>query len=174
MARRWVLFLSMCLMPAFVVTTSAAAVAATTVAVAKVPGAGVVMVDGATGRTLYTLTDSSGHALPCTDACLSAWPALSAGAGTQATAPGLVRGIGTTADGGVTNRGRPLYLFSGDPAAGTANGNGVTSFGGTWKVVKITGKSAKGAKPATAIGQAGSTAAGATTATTNPVQGYGY
>jgi|GEM_PF-2164284 len=146
----------------------------TTVTVAKVPGAGVVLVDGATGRTLYTLTDASGHALACTDVCLSAWPALSAGAGAQATAPHAVRGIGTTTDGAVTAKGRPLYLFSGDPAAGAANGNGVTSFGGTWKVVKITGKAAKQAKPATAIGQAGSAASGATTATTNPAQGYGY
>jgi len=143
----------------------------TTVAAAKVPGAGVVLVDGATGRTLYTLTDASGHALPCTDVCLSAWPALSAGAGAQATAPHTVRGIGTTTDGAVTTKGRPLYLFSGDPAAGTATGNRVTSFGGTWKVVKITGKAAKGAKAATAIGGA---ASGSTTATTNPVQGYGY
>jgi predicted lipoprotein with Yx(FWY)xxD motif len=143
----------------------------TTVAAAKVPGAGVVLVDGATGRTLYTLTDASGHALPCSDVCLSAWPALSAGAGAQATAPHAVRGIGTTADGAVMAKGRALYLFSGDPAAGTANGNGITSFGGTWKVVKITGKAAKRAKPATAIGGA---PGGATTATTNPVQGYGY
>jgi predicted lipoprotein with Yx(FWY)xxD motif len=174
MARRCVLSLSMCLMLAFVFTTSAAAVASTTVAVAKVPGAGAVLVDGATGRTLYTLTDSSGRARPCTGACLSTWPALSAGAGAQATAPSRVRGIGTTADGAVSAKGHPLYLFSGDPAAGTANGNGITSFGGTWRVVRITGKAAKAAKPATAIGQAGSAGGGATTVTTNPVQGYGY
>ena len=82
-----------------------------------------------------------------------------------------MRGIGTTTDGAVTTKGRPLYLFSGDPAAGAANGNGTTSFGGTWKVVKITGTAAKHAKPATAFS---GEASGATTATTNPAQGYGY
>ena len=50
-----------------------------------------------------------------------------------------------------------------------ANGNGVSSFGGTWKVVRVTGKAAKNAKPAKSA--AGS---GATTVTTNPVEGYGY
>jgi predicted lipoprotein with Yx(FWY)xxD motif len=131
----------------------------------------VVLVDGSSGRTLYTLTDATGAAVPCTGACLSAWPALSVGAGAQATAPQGVKNLGATADGGVTYRARPLYLFSGDPAAGNANGNGVTSFGGTWRVVRVTGKAAKAAKLATAIAGA---SGGATTATTNPVQGYGY
>ena len=79
-----------------------------TVAVAKVPGVGAVLVDGATGRTLYTLTDSSGKAVPCADTCLATWPAFSAGAGVQATAPMGVRGIAASADGAVTSKGRPL------------------------------------------------------------------
>ncbi len=141
-----------------------------TVGVAKVPGVGVVLVDGATGRTLYTLTDASGKAVACADACLAAWPALSAGAGVRATAPKGVRGLATTNDGAVTSKGRPLYLFSGDPQAGTANGNGVSSFGGTWKVVRIRGRAAAAAKAAKPAAGAGDT----TTATTNPVEGYGY
>lgn len=151
----------------------AGAASSQTVGVAKVPGVGAVLVDGATGRTLYTLTDSSGKAVACADACLAAWPALSAGAGAQATAPKGVRGVATTTDGAVTSKGRPLYLFSGDPQAGTANGNGVSSFGGTWKVVRVRGRAAAAAKAA----KAAKPAAGAgdtTTATTNPVEGYGY
>ncbi|MFN8027920.1 MAG: hypothetical protein U0W40_16620 [Acidimicrobiia bacterium] len=164
MARRLVL-LVMCAL--VVLAAPAAGASPATVRVAKVAGAGVVLVDGATGRTLYTLTDSSGKALPCTDACLAAWPALSVGAGAQATVAKRLKGVDAGADGSVSHRGRPLYLFSGDPTAGTANGNGVQSFGGTWKVVKISGAAAKGAKPAVAGGAA-------TTATTNPVEGYGY
>jgi predicted lipoprotein with Yx(FWY)xxD motif len=172
MTRRWLLLVLSAVVFALVgLGATASATTSTTARIARVPDAGVVLVDGATGRTLYTLTDATGAAVPCTGACLTAWPALSVGAGAQATAPQGATGLRSTADGGVTYRGRPLYLFSGDPAAGTANGNGVTSFGGTWRVVKITGKAAKRAKPATAIG---GVAGGATTATTNPAQGYGY
>jgi predicted lipoprotein with Yx(FWY)xxD motif len=172
MARRCLLFVLSAGLVVLVWAGAAIAATATTpgtVAVAKVPGAGAVLVDGASGRTLYTLTDASGAAVPCTGACLSAWPALSVGAGAQATAPKGVKAVRATTDGGVTYRGRPLYLFSGDPQAGTANGNAIASFGGNWKVVRITGQAAKAAKPATAFA-----AAGSTTATTNPVQGYGY
>ena len=39
----------------------------------------------------------------------------------------------------VTIDGAPVYTFQGDASAGSANGEGITSFGGTWHVVKAGG-----------------------------------
>jgi predicted lipoprotein with Yx(FWY)xxD motif len=36
----------------------------------------------------------------------------------------------------VTYKGFPLFIFSGDTAAGQTNGNGINSFGGIWNVIK--------------------------------------
>jgi predicted lipoprotein with Yx(FWY)xxD motif len=46
----------------------------------------------------------------------------------------------TTANGlhQVTVDGLALYTYAGDSAPGVADGNNLTSFGGTWRVVKVT------------------------------------
>ena len=75
------------------------------------------------GMTLYTLTNG-GKAVACTGTCASAWPPL------------------TDNGTAVTHNGLPLYRFSGDTAAGDANGEGITSFGGTWHVVSAGATSA--------------------------------
>jgi hypothetical protein len=48
-----------------------------------------------------------------------------------------------SANGGMqlAYKGLPLYRFSVDASAGSANGEGITSFGGTWHVVKLSGGS---------------------------------
>jgi predicted lipoprotein with Yx(FWY)xxD motif len=114
----------------------AGAATSTTVSTGKVKGIGTVLVDP-DRMTLYTLSDDSGDAVPCTGACVQAWPALTVEAGEEATAPKRVKGIATTNDGAVTYRGKPLYTFAGDTSAGEATGNRLRSFGGTWKVVPI-------------------------------------
>jgi predicted lipoprotein with Yx(FWY)xxD motif len=122
------------------------------------PRLGTIVVD-ANGATLYTLTNG-GQAAPCTGGCLNAWPPLLLPAGvTTATGTG-VTGLGTVSAGGgtqVTHGGLPLYRFVQDAAAGDANGEGISSFGGVWHVVKTSGASA-----------------GGTTSSSSGRSGYGY
>ncbi|HEV7526957.1 MAG TPA: hypothetical protein VGP92_18505 [Acidimicrobiia bacterium] len=91
--------------------------------------------------TLYTLTnDSPSH--PCSGQCATAWPPLLLPSGTV-TAVGAagVSGLGSAAVPSgtqVTDKGALLYRFSGDQAPGDARGEGISSFGGVWHVVKAT------------------------------------
>ncbi|HZJ26146.1 MAG TPA: hypothetical protein VFF40_03880 [Acidimicrobiia bacterium] len=120
---------------------SADAPAAAVVKTASNAGLGTILVDQ-DGRTLYTLT-SGGQAVECTGACLAAWPPLLLLAGTDTPTGGSgVTGLATvtTPDGEqVTHDGLPLYRFAADSAAGDANGAGISSFGGVWNVVTISG-----------------------------------
>ena len=93
----------------------------------------------AQGQVLYTFT-TNGASVPCSASCLSIWPALVPPAGVThpSGAPG-VGTLGTTTVNGLTQvtvGGLPLYTYAGDSAPGVATGNNLTSFGGTWKVVK--------------------------------------
>jgi predicted lipoprotein with Yx(FWY)xxD motif len=91
------------------------------------------------GQVLYSFT-KNGVSVPCTSSCLSVWPAVVPPAGvTTPTGSAGVGTLGTTTVNGptqVTVGGLPLYTYAGDSAPGVANGNNLTSFGGTWKVVK--------------------------------------
>jgi predicted lipoprotein with Yx(FWY)xxD motif len=110
------------------------------------------------GKTVYTLT-SGGQQVPCSGACLQVWPAVTLPAGTtKATGTG-VQNVGTAAGGHVTINGAPVYTFAGDAGAGTTNGEGINSFGGTWNVVKASG---------------GTSGGGGSTATTTKPSGSGY
>lgn len=99
---------------------------------------GTILVD-AKGMTLYTLT-KDGAPVECVGVCLTAWPPLLLAAGaTTATGAEGVTGLGTVAAAGGTQAtvdGAPLYHFSADTAAGAANGDGISGFGGVWHVVK--------------------------------------
>lgn len=122
--------------------TGASAAAKTTVTVTKVPSVGAVLAT-ANGHALYTLTDTNGAAVACSGACLSAWPAYTVAPTAKVKAPKGVKSLSTTADTHqVTWKGLPLYTYAGDSGAKMANGNGLTSFGGTWKVVRPTTKTA--------------------------------
>jgi predicted lipoprotein with Yx(FWY)xxD motif len=117
---------------------------------------GTILVDSQ-GKAVYTLTNA-GQPVPCTDACLSVWPPLMLPAGsTMATGASGVTGLGTVAANGgqqVTHNGAPLYYFQGDQGAGTTNGDGINSFGGTWNVVQASGGggSTPSTSPATTSG----------------------
>ena len=125
-------------------TTAANAAGPTKTVVVKTaddPSLGTILVD-ADGKTLYTLTNGT-VAVACTGGCLTAWPPALLPAGTTtATGSAGVTKLGTTPSGTdlqVTHDGLPLYRFAADTAAGDANGDGISSFGGTWHVVKISG-----------------------------------
>jgi predicted lipoprotein with Yx(FWY)xxD motif len=125
---------------------------------------GTIVVDS-TGKTVYTLTNGS-QQVPCTGMCQTVWPPVSLPAGTtKATGTGVknVAAMGTQ----VTINGAPVYTFQGDAAAGSTNGEGINSFGGTWHVVMAGGSSAGGGSTATTTG-------GSTTATTAKSGGSGY
>jgi len=99
-----------------------------------------IAVDGR-GRTVYELNPETTHHLLCKPgACFSAWPPVTVrSAKTKLTAKGVKGKLGILARGKlfqVTLDGRPLYRFAFDHGAGSANGNGVKTFGGTWHVVK--------------------------------------
>ncbi|MEP6660317.1 MAG: hypothetical protein ABJD24_10420 [Acidimicrobiales bacterium] len=124
--------------------------AGVTISAADVPGVGTVLVNGE-GRTLYLLSSEAGGKLTCTDdnGCTKVWPDTELPAGvTQATAGSGVQAslLGTvkSADGNlyVTYGGYPVYRFSGDKGPGTVNGQGITSFGGTWSAMTPAGTAA--------------------------------
>ncbi len=118
---------------------------------------GQVLVDSQ-GLTLYYFKLDTSTKSDCTGACATTWPPLLLPSGvTTPTGSGL-SGLGTImrSDGShqVTFHGHPLYTYSGDSAAGQANGQGIDN---DW-YAQTTGSS---------------TGTGATT-TTKPSSGYGY
>lgn len=156
-------------------TTTAAATATTTsgasgadVRTETNASLGTILVDSS-GRTLYTLT-SGGSAVACTGGCLAAWPPelLPAGTTTATAGPG-VSGLGTVSVSGgeqITAGGHPLYRFAAD-TAGSTRGEGISSFGGTWHVVKATGGGSGGAT-------SGTTGASTTSTTSGGGRSNGY
>jgi predicted lipoprotein with Yx(FWY)xxD motif len=94
----------------------------------------------ATGHTLYVYKpDTPSTTAPvgaCTGGCLGAWPIyygnpVSVPSGVSASDIRSFSNAGTMQS---TYMGWPLYTYTGDSAAGTANGNGT---GGVWFAVKI-------------------------------------
>ena len=170
--------------PATTSTTLHVASSAPVVLTAKSSKLGSILVD-AKGMTLYTLTNA-GKPVPCTDQCATFWPPLVLPPGTVTAMGGLgVTGLGTASVMTVvqvTENGLPLYRFSKDTAPGDTNGEGISSFGGTWHVATVASKTA-GTPPA-AVPPA--TAAPATMpsatmpvvtnppASSPPTSGYGY
>jgi predicted lipoprotein with Yx(FWY)xxD motif len=122
--------------------TGSGAMAAASVATAKVGDLGTVLVNG-DGRTLYIFGNDTGSTSTCVGSCAGTWPALTtsgdatAGAGATASMLGTTtRDDGTTQ---VTYNGHPLYLYSGDTAAGQANGEGI---GNVWYASSAQGTAA--------------------------------
>lgn len=92
-------------------------------------------------RAIYLLTGDSRHHPQCTSAqCLQFWPPVAVRSGHKpSAAPGLHGKLATWRHNGftqVTLNGHPLYRFSEDQSAHTANGEGIKNFGGTWHVIK--------------------------------------
>ena len=111
-------------------TGAGAGAGGATVNATSVGSAGTILVDGASGKTLYVFakdTKDSGTSA-CTGACIAKWPALTVAAGGAPTGGSGVTGklaTITRPDDGtlqVTYNGLPLYFFANDKAAGDLNG----------------------------------------------------
>ena len=121
-----------------------------TVETKSVSSLGTVLVAG-NGRTLYLLTaDSAGKPTCTASPCIGVWPPLllpasatspEAGAGATASLLGTATGAGGATQ--VTYKGWPLYMYSGDSGPGQNNGEGISSFGGTWYAISPTGQPVK-------------------------------
>ncbi len=123
---------------AWVVTSPSSANAAQglTLQVATNPTLGKILVNN-TGRTLYAFKNDSPGQSNCMGVCATIWPPLTIPRNakpTVGTGGGGLLGVLQRADGSyqVTYNGAPLYLYSGDPKAGQANGQG---FNNLWFVV---------------------------------------
>jgi predicted lipoprotein with Yx(FWY)xxD motif len=104
---------------------------------------GRVLFDGR-GFVLYAFTRDKNGRSACYGACAKAWPVYYV-KGTLRAGTGIKRSlIGTTKrrDGRrqITYAGRPLYYYVGDTKAGQIRCQNVVEFGGTWLVVRPTGK----------------------------------
>jgi predicted lipoprotein with Yx(FWY)xxD motif len=128
---------------AYAASAHPAAVAALKVASVKVAGSKHMVLVNSAGRAVYLLTgDSTSHPICTGSACLSDWPAVT----TTAKKPVLGKGIKgklTVWTHGKSHQlvlnGHPLYTFADDSSAGTANGQGLKSFGGTWELLTGSG-----------------------------------
>jgi predicted lipoprotein with Yx(FWY)xxD motif len=126
-------------------STPAAAAAANggTVATASSPLGQILVAKN--GMTLYMFASDHNGKSSCSGPCAKFWPPYTgtpkAGAGLDASLLGTtMRSDGTTQ---VTYDGRPLYTYSGDPAPGDTNGQGVNTFGALWWVVAPNGQVVK-------------------------------
>lgn len=125
----------------------AASSPAVTISAKSVAGVGTVLVNDK-GQTMYMLTSEKGGKITCTDdnGCTKVWPdtelpegmtAATAGSGIQASLLGTVKNA--AGELYVTYHGWPLYTYTGDNGPGQANGQGITSFGGTWYALSTSG-----------------------------------
>jgi predicted lipoprotein with Yx(FWY)xxD motif len=105
---------------------------------------GTILFDGR-GYVLYAFTrDPRGGASTCYAACAAAWPVyykkglLRAGRGVRRRLIGTVRRKSGRRQ--VTYGGRPLYRWYGDRKPGRIGCQGAVEFGGTWLVLRPSGK----------------------------------
>lgn len=94
------------------------------------------------GRTLYRLKPETSRHVLCKTQCLQFWKALTVSSkkATVKLPTGIKGKIGFLARGKkfqVTLKGLPLYTFVGDTATGTAAGQNIKSFGGTWLTLPV-------------------------------------
>lgn len=97
----------------------------------------------AKGQAVYELTgDSAMHPKCKSKSCLSFWPAVTAMSSKKpAVGAGITGKVGVWHHNGkyqVTINGHPLYTYAQD-SKGSALGEGVKSFGGTWWVMTAGG-----------------------------------
>ncbi len=83
------------------------------------------------GKTLYVFLQDAADMPTCTGACAQIWPPLVLLSSYTLNASGIQGTLGTAGQNQVTYNGLPLYRYSGDSGAGTANGNG---FNNMWYV----------------------------------------
>ena len=98
----------------------------------------------ATGRPVYMLTGDSTRKPLCTSSsCQAAWPPLTTGA-TRPSGKGVKGKLTIWHHHHMSQlmlNGHPLYKFASDSGGGTAAGEGIKSFGGTWYLLTASGAS---------------------------------
>ncbi len=108
---------------------------------------GTVLVDS-NSRTLYTFEKDEGTTSVCNGACATEWPPVQAngkptvGDGASASLVATTRRSDQTAQ--VTYNGHPVYRYYGDANPGDTNGQGLTTFGGSWYALSTAGKQVSG------------------------------
>jgi predicted lipoprotein with Yx(FWY)xxD motif len=108
---------------------------------------GKILFDGRR-RALYAFTRDGRGRSTCYGACAAAWPPFlvtrkpAAASGVRRSLIGTVR----RRDGRLqaTYAGRPLYFYVGDRKAGQVLCQNVVEFGGTWLVVRASGRLVRG------------------------------
>ena len=110
---------------------------------AKSSSFGRVLFDGR-GHVLYAFTRDARGRSACYGACAKRWPVYFARGGLRAGAGVKSALLGTTKrrDGRrqITYAGRPLYYYVGDTKAGQILCQNAVEFGGTWLVVRPSGR----------------------------------
>jgi predicted lipoprotein with Yx(FWY)xxD motif len=100
-----------------------------------------LLVDAA-GKPVYMLTgDTTSHPKCTSAACLAAWPPVTTKAMKLKAGKGVKGRLGVWHHGKVsqvTLNGHPLYTFAAD-SVGTATGEGIKAFGGTWELFNANG-----------------------------------
>jgi predicted lipoprotein with Yx(FWY)xxD motif len=91
------------------------------------------------GHAIYLLTGDSPKSPKCTSsACLGNWPAVTSTAKKPMLGKGIKGKLTVWTHGKIHQlvlNGHPLYTFIEDSSAGSANGQGQKSFGGTWDLM---------------------------------------
>lgn len=128
-------------------STSASATTAPTLQSVKVAGYSSVLA-GSTARTLYLLNIEKGAKLHCKTKCLSLWlPVLVKSSVKSVTIGTGVKGkIGfvsrSSSHKQVTFNSYPVYSYTGDSGPRQEHGEDVMSFGGAWKMLKVSATTA--------------------------------
>lgn len=104
---------------------------------------GKVLFDGR-GFVLYAFTRDHRRSA-CYGACAKAWPPYFAPRGMLGAGPGVKRSLLSTIKRKngrrqVTYAGRPLYYYVGDTRAGQILCQNVVEYGGTWLILRPSGK----------------------------------
>lgn len=117
---------------ALTMLTSAAAFADMAPAKTAETSKGKALVD-AKGMTLYTFDKDAGGKSMCNGPCADNWPALAAADGAKASGDWTIL---ARDDGKMmwAYKGKPLYTFKKDTAAGDINGDGFLN--GAWHIAK--------------------------------------
>jgi predicted lipoprotein with Yx(FWY)xxD motif len=114
------------------------------IVILRLPRLGDVLVDGA-HRPFYAFQPDRRRAVTCTGGCNSTWRPFTVRSYQALDLNPLLESKLLGADAGpsgarvVTFGGWPLYTYAGDRSPGTANGQGLYSYGGRWYVLSTSG-----------------------------------
>ena len=124
-------------------TAGASSSGATVVTAVQSAGLGTILAAGPQRLTVYLFQADSGSKSACLQACAQVWPPVTTSGPPRASGGALASKLGMVrrADGSeqVTYAGHLLYYYASDTHEGTANGQGLSSFGAPWYVLSPSG-----------------------------------